>query len=215
MEPFPGKPSGRSQGQTRSFSSSASQRGVTSGRVRSTRRAPFPIELIIAIGVLTILLVVCGVLYSMRSSERRKAEDEKRQRDELERKNVDLAYQTLLRAESAGAAYVTGKMPEMKDEGLFAPFRSDDRIYNVRYSRRYRDRRGGTRPEQKDLFPERLQFQKSTRVIATKDNGAVTIMGGMVDNAPILMASKSYSSDKDDKVNLGGEIMVIVKAYKE
>jgi len=82
----------------------------------------------------------------------------------------------------------------------------------VIYNRQFKDKKRNTQTEQKALHKELLNNVGQGGTLASKEG--VEILKGKAGETEIVIARKSYMPEKDDKSNLGGEIMVIVKAVK-
>ena len=169
--------------------------------------------LAIFLGVIVLMVSVCAVLYVVKNTERSKADRAAREKERIKEQNIDRAYQAFLKAHSAGKNYVTGADPNATDDQLFGPFRGDSNIYNVVYTRNYKDKTRDTFA-QKMMDPGRKNIAEGGNTISKGDN--VQIKKGKVNGEdPIMTARKNYPSDPADKVNQGGEILVIVTAQRE
>jgi len=211
------QPSGRQPGRISSRGptpSSGSRRGTVTGQYRRSQTG-VPKELIICLGVLAVLLVVCGVLYATKSRERQRIEVKNRREREIQERNEDLAYQYFLKAQSVGTGFVTGKTPDAAPAALFAPFTGDNRVHNVIYRRDYRDRKNAPKTDQRAMYNDRLSFTKIASRAATREQGTVQINNGVVGDEPIMIAGKHYEPEQGDRVNAGGDVTVIVKAGKD
>ncbi|GMV81963.1 MAG: hypothetical protein AMXMBFR7_31470 [Planctomycetota bacterium] len=200
-------------------SAKGSQRGPAGtedpGRGKPKKRAAGGggMELVILLAVLGLLLVVCGVLYSMKSSEQENYQREVRAEKAAKEKNDELAYAAFQKALSAGAGFVKGESEKATNDELFASFRSDPTIYNVIFNRQYKDKRNKDQYDQRSMYPERLRVEQYSGG-SVKDG--VSITRGMAENKtlPIMIAKKMLNGPEGDKANLGGEILVMVRAVK-
>jgi hypothetical protein len=212
MDADPNKETSRAPAQTAS-SSSGSRRATLSGRSRRVNRAGgIPTELMVCGLVLVGLLVACGVLYAMRSSEKTKIDIAKRHLQEIEETNIERATRAFRAAQSAGQAYVLGKATGVTDEDLFGPLRSDKHVYNVIYIRNWRDQRNRPQSEQKEMHKDRLTFKLSPN---EENKDGVTLREGEAASEHVMMASRFYYPEKDDRASMGGEIKVIVQALRK
>lgn len=169
-------------------------------------------ELAIGLGILGVLVVVCIVLYFNKKQEFADFEAEKKAANRAKEENIDRAIAAFRKAEAAGTAFVTSKNDKATDDELFGSVRGDDTIFNVIYNRQFKDKKRNTQTEQKALHKELLNNVGQGGTLASKEG--VEILKGKAGETEIVIARKSYMPEKDDKSNLGGEIMVIVKAVK-
>jgi hypothetical protein len=168
--------------------------------------------LAIFLGVIVLMITVCAVLYVTQSAKKTKEEQEKSKRERVRQDNLDRVYSAFMKAHSAGKNYVTGADPAASDDQLFGAFRGDSTVYNVVYTRNYKDKTRDTFA-QKMLDSSRKNIAESANTIVKE---GVQIKKGKVNGEdPIMTARKAYPSDPADKINQGGEILVIVTAQKE
>jgi hypothetical protein len=191
----------------------ASQRRGESVRTssRSGRGGGSGKFLAIFLGVIVLMITVCAVLYVKGSSEKSKADEAKKKVERVREQNLDRVYQAFLKAHSVGKNFVTGADPNATEDQLFGPFRGDSNIYNVIYTRNYKDKK-------RDTFAQKM-LDAGRKNIAESGNTTVKegvqIKNGRANDEPIMTARKAYSSDAADQINQGGEILVIVNAQKE
>jgi hypothetical protein len=169
--------------------------------------------LAIFLGVIVLLVGICAALYLVKSDETTKMTRKNKQLEDIRQQNIDRAYQAYQRAHSVGLNFVTGRDPMASDDTLFGPFRGDPNIYNVVYTRNYKDKA-------RDTFTQKM-MDKSRGNIGEAASGimkdGINIKKGKANGGadPIMTARKSYPNDPADKVNQGGEIFVIVTAIPE
>jgi hypothetical protein len=161
--------------------------------------------------VIVLLVAVCAALYVARTRERIRIDHG----DEIDRQakveSEGRAYEYAMKAHVAGANFVTGRDLNVTDDQLFAPFRGDDKVYNVVYTRNYRER-GQSRFVQRMLDKNRRSLREAGTGIVRE---SVQIKKGAAEGADCVMtARRTYASDPADKVNEGGEILVVVYAVK-
>ena len=161
--------------------------------------------------VIVLLIAVCAALYVSKTRERIRTgivdDLERREKAESEAR----AYEYAMKAHVAGANFVTGRDLNVTDDQLFAPFRGDDKVYNVVYTRNYRER-GQSRFVQKMLDKNRRSIQEAGTGFVRE---SVQIKKGAAEGTVrVMTARRTYASDPADKVNEGGEILVVVYAVK-
>jgi len=169
--------------------------------------------MLLCLAIIVILGIVCGFLYVKKSRDQRAEKQRKAEATRAEEESNDRAFMAFMKAESAGHDFATGKVREISDDVLFGPFRGDDKIYNVIYVWSFK-KKNQTHHDQKAMFDdnEHLNIQQFAK---SKMREGVSITHGLTGNdEPIMIARKFYQPPADDKSNLGGEIMVIVKAVK-
>lgn len=171
-------------------------------------------ELAIGLGVLTLLIVVCVVLYVQRNQEKRDFDNEVRQSNRAKEENIDNAMAAFRQAEGVGMAFVTSKNEKATEDELFAPFRSNENVYNVVYNRQFKDKKRAVQTDQHALHKERLTSVGIGGTLATKEGVSINMGKAEGNSIDIVIARKGYLPDKDDKSNNGGEILVIIKAVK-
>jgi hypothetical protein len=153
------------------------------------------------------------VLYVKRSNEKQAEAQRKAAERRAEEENKDRAFQAFMKAQSTGHDFVTGKNQEMKPEELFAGIQGDPNIYNVIFTWTYK-KRNQNHPIQHALFNdnEHMNVKQTSRGFVKED---ISFTYGYTSNDdPIMIATKYYPPPPDDKSNLGGEIMVIVRAVE-
>jgi hypothetical protein len=198
----PQQPASQRRGESVRTSSRSGRSGGGSGKF-----------LAIFLGVIVLMVTVCAVLYVTQSEKKSKAERGLREKERIRDLNIDRAYQAFLKAHSAGKNYVTGADPNATDDQLFGPFRGDSTIYNVVYTRNFKDKARDTFA-QKMMDPGRKNIAEGGNTIS-KGDGVQIKKGKVNGDDPIMTARKNYASDPADKVNQGGEILVIVTAQRE
>ena len=198
----PQQPASQRRGESVRTSSRSGRGGGGSGKF-----------LAIFLGVVVLMVTVCAVLYVVKNTERSKAERATREKDRVREQNIDRVYQAFMKAHSAGKNFVTGGDPNATDDQLFGAFRGDSAVYNVVYTRNFKDKTRDTFM-QKMMDPGRKNIAEGGNTISKGDG--VQIKKGKVNGEdPIMTARKNYTSDPADKVNQGGEILVIVTAIRE
>jgi hypothetical protein len=168
--------------------------------------------LAIFLGVIVLMVTVCAVLYVTQSAKKSKAEQEKNKLERIREQNIDRVYQAFMKAHSAGKNFVTGVDPSATEDQLFGPFRGDSTIYNVVYTRNFKDKARDTFA-QKMMDPGRKNIAEYGNT--TVKEGVQIKKGKVNGEDPIMTARRNYASDPADKVNQGGEILVIVTAVRE
>jgi hypothetical protein len=198
----PQQPASQRRGESVRTSSRSGRGGGGSGKF-----------LAIFLGVIVLMVTVCAVLYVTQSSKKSKAEQEKNRLERVREQNIDRVYQAFMKAHSAGKNFVTGADPNATDDQLFGPFRGDSFIYNVVYTRNFKDKTRDTFA-QKMMDPGRKNIAEGGTTI-TKGDGVQIKKGKVNGEDPIMTARRTYTSDPADKINQGGEILVIVTAQRE
>jgi len=199
----PQQPASQRRGESVRTSSRSGRSGGGSGKF-----------LAIFLGVIVLMVSVCAVLYVVKNTERSKVERGIREKERIREQNIDRVYQAFLKAHSAGKNFVTGVDPNATDDQLFGPFRGDSTIYNIVYTRNFKDQKTRDTFAQKMMDPSRKNIAEGGITIPKGDG--VQIKKGKVNSEdPIMTARKAYTSDPADKVNQGGEILVIVTAQRE
>ena len=190
--------------------------GSESRRSRSTRASAGGGKvLMICLGVTGLLLIVCIVLWVQKSGEKRVYEKGKQEKEYAKEQNIDRAYSAFKLAERAGLNYVMGRDAAAKDEVLFGTLRGKENIYNIIFYRRFKDMKLKEKLEEKYLDPSRVKAVGTLALLAEKEGIKINEGVAEDDKMPIVIAQKSYPAETGDKINAGGEILVIVKAFKE
>ena len=199
-----------------------SGRGVSpSGRGGDDRRKSVrppktgvPKEFIAAAVIIAILGIGTAVVYSVQTGKKNSIESKIRRQNETHDHNVKLTFDTFQNAFNAGYKWIQGSAKDLKDDDLFGPMKSDV-VYNVIYTRNFKDKKGKDQTEEKVMYPGRTKvkkFKQSDR----KDN--VDMTRGQTDDdakTDIYVANKIIPAEAGDNVNQGGSILVIVKTDKE
>ncbi|MCX7804120.1 MAG: hypothetical protein N3A38_02915 [Planctomycetota bacterium] len=218
-----GRPSSR---QTSRGAQPVPAQGISSRETRASRRSTRTgsggKELVICVAIIAVLVVICAVVYVVQSGARDKQERYQRAETKYYEEGFDRVAARFAAAEEAGRKFCMGEEPnadpsnpEMRkvlEEKLFGPFRGDADVYNVLYDRMYKR---GTRsyPDQRWMHEGLTKYD----AIKTQIRNGVQLQFGYVDSKsktqPVFAARKSYSpANKDDKVNLGGQIVLVMKA---
>lgn len=213
------KTSGRTSGRATAGGKPSARGGVGGDPKDKKAKAPKRsrgggTELAIGLGVLTLLIVVCVVLYVQRNQEKRDFDAETKATNRAKEENIDNAMAAFRQAEAVGMAFVTSKNEKATEDELFAPFRSSSNVYNVVYNRQYKDKKRAVQTDQHALHKERLTSVGIGGTLAMKEGVAINLGKAEGNSIDIVIARKSYSPDKDDKSNNGGEILVIINAVK-
>ena len=165
-------------------------------------------ELMICLGVVGILVVVVLALYIQRNSEKATASRNERERNAAKEANIERGIEEYRKAEQVGLNYILGKVNDPPDLKAL----NSDKVYNVILTRRFKDLK-----KRKDDF---VQVTSNTNQIHEVGKGAslpgkdeIQLSMGVIEGKEVVFAEKRFSiTDKDDKVNQGGEITVIVYA---
>ena len=139
----------------------------------------------------------------------------KQEKEYAKEQNIDRAYSAFKLAERAGLNYVMGRDAAAKDEVLFGTLRGKENIYNIIFYRRFKDMKLKEKLEEKYLDPSRVKAVGTLALLAEKEGIKINEGVAEDDKMPIVIAQKSYPAETGDKINAGGEILVIVKAFKE
>ena len=226
--------SSRASGRSRSSrqSSRGSQpvpaQGISSRETRTSKRSTRTKgggkELLICAAIIGVLVVVCAVIYVVRSSDIDRHERFKRAEEKYFSEGFDRVAAKFTAVDEAGRKFCMGEEPnsdpannDMRkalDEKLFGPFRNDPEIYNILYDRMYK-KGSRTYPDQRWMHEGLTKFD----AVKTIMRGGVQLQFGYVDSKAkdqaVFAASRNYTpANKDDKVNLGGRIVLILKAPK-
>lgn len=172
----------------------------------------------IAVGIIAVLAVVVIAVYFRVSSTNRKIAAEKLRKQRKWDANKELVLKMFRKVEPVGKPYVLGKTdPKISHDKLFAAFRGDDRFYNIVFARNYKNKHNKPKKDYRKLNPEitsvGIRKDKSEQI-----HGIVISMGYASNDKTqeIVTAQKEYPpEDPKSKVNLGGHVMVIVKAVKK
>lgn len=193
--------------------------GPRVSKVKRRRKGP---ELLIAFAVLAVMGVLAGVLYVTRNKQIRDVEQKKAAREETYENNMKLGMDMYMKAEECGVKFVIGKEDESitGDEQklrakLFGRFQKDDKIYNVIYDRRYKDKKTKEKNDIKQLFADRTHLE--TIQARSKQDHDIRLNYVMAENRTFncVMASKIIPPAPGDTVNQGGTITIIVKAQDD
>ena len=195
--------------------------GSESRRTRSTRTtaAGGGKVLLICLGVIGLISILCVFLYIDRSGQKRKLNDEKQKVEYAKEQDIDRAYTAFKLAERSGLNFVMGRDAAATDDALFSSLKGKEPIYNIAFYRRYKD----TKPKSKDKekVDERFSDVARNKPIGTGEllveKEGIKINRGLAedDKVSIVIAQKHFTPEANDPVNAGGEILVIVKAFKE
>jgi hypothetical protein len=161
--------------------------------------------------VIVLLVAVCATLYVAKTRKEARILKQIQEEQEKTAANRERAYQCFMKAHQAGANFVTSRDPNVTDDQLFGLFRSDDKTYNVVYTRNYKDR-GQSRFVQKMMDPNRKSIQEFGNPFV-RDNVQIKT-GKLDDDTPIMTARRTYAPDPGNTISEGGEILVIVYAVK-
>jgi hypothetical protein len=152
------------------------------------------------------------VLYVAKARERirieREEELERREKAESEAR----AHEYAMKAHVAGANFVTSRDLSVTDEQLFARFRGDDKVYNVVYTRNYKDVHGRSQFAEKVMDKNRTNIQE-TGTAFTRDSVQIK-KGQLNDGTTIMVARRAYAPEPGNAISEGGEILVVVYAVK-
>jgi hypothetical protein len=179
-------------------------------------------ELMYIFGFVAVLGVVALLLYVQKKGQQRERDAEIEKRQSIYEANMKLGYDMYEKAKLAGFKYVTGQEdPDiMADDAklrqkLFSAFEKDDKIYNVVFDRRYKDKKTKEKIDNKYLYPDKTRIE--TIQAHSKKERDVALSYGMADGRAqdVVIASENLQAKKDDPVNLGGSITVIVKATRD
>jgi len=116
-----------------------------------------------------------------------------------------------LHIEAVGHDFVSGKTPGTPDTKLLDAFRDDPNVYNIIYSRPYKDANGATQMEYRTLAKERMVYQQ----ISKSENDAELLLGaaraGEEDPVRLWVAIKHYAPLEKLDDQQDGQIVVLFK----
>lgn len=193
----------------------SSRRGAT---VVRKKKPPMPMkEMLIAGAVVLVMFVVAMIVWMQKSGEQRKAKADEEANLKAFEANIERGKTAMEKANRVGALYVIGRTDDkFDDQSLFVPFKTDSNIINAFYERSFKDRRGTVKHEMKKMSED---IDRTTGITTVSNKYKeyppdLTINYGFAQNGavPVVIAKKTYKSAKDDVVNLGGVITVVVKA---
>ena len=205
--------------------SRASARGGTpSGRggdenrrskVARPSKGGIPKEFIIAAVVVALLGVGTITAYTIQKGKKDTINRTLETRDATHNANVKVTYDNFMTAFNAGYKWVLGKPDavNIKDDELFGPLKTD-KVYNVVYSRSFKDKKGKDQSEEKVMYPSRNRIQQ-LKGGDKKDNVEMTRGRTEEEKFDVYIAVRNIPPEPGDNVNLGGSIRVIVKTEPE
>lgn len=179
-------------------------------------------EILIAAGGLLAILAIALTVGYLRSGERKKNEDVVEVQVRILESNVKLAKDELKKAVDLGTLFSVGKETiDPKDPSkLFAPFKGNSKIYNVIYNRDYKDKK---QTEKHDMFalvddPDHRALKELNKTGIPDEKDLIVKYGLASDKdklIPVVLATKIIHPAKEDLVNTGGKIMVVVLAEED
>jgi hypothetical protein len=175
--------------------------------------------LMVCFGALGFMGLVAGVIFVTKNSEKKKVENAKNEEQEKYENNIKLGFDYFAKAETAGLLYCMGtdkdinEKEKMRDK-LFAAFKGDDKVYNVLFERRYKDKKAKEKSDQEFLFPERNRIERTEK---GEMKNEVRVVYGFADGKtiPLVVGSKNIKPTEGDQANLGGSITIMVKAQED
>ena len=202
-------------------SARTTRRDAAAGIVKPKKVRGVGGPLMMCFGILGFMGLVAGILFVTKSSEKKKVEALKTAEEEKYENNIKLGFEYYQKAETQGLLYCMGKENEAllgdkakMREKLFAPFVGDDKVYNVLYERRFKDKKAKEKPEQEFLFPERNRIDRTEK---GEMKNEIRVVYGFADNKtiPLVVASKNIKPQEGDQANLNGQITIMVKAEED
>ncbi len=190
-------------------------------------------EILIAAGALAAILVIALVIGYFKKSTVSELEGKNRAQVEILERNVKLATDELKKAVGLGTLYCVGKETgELKDTSakLLAPFKSNPKIYNIFYGRDFKDKKQAEKHEQialnddqehrtLDELNKAIPEDLNKAIQEDKDLKDATVKYAMAHEGDkkiaVIIAKKIVRSAKEDNVNSGGQITVIVRAEED
>jgi len=164
-------------------------------------------ELMICAGVIGILVVIVIGLYFKKSGE--EADANKGKKAALARKeaNEERAIEQFRAAERAALNWVQGKAGETAPDlsGLSA-----DKVYNAVLTRRFKDTKKKRDADQVVKFNQNPATEVGRKSMVLDGKDGIALSMAEIGGKEMVLATKSYQAPADDKVNQGGEIIVIV-----
>jgi hypothetical protein len=201
-------------------SARSSQRGGAGGSFRGSRRTTKSggTELIILGSVIGVLAVIVIFVFIWVNNRNQSTLAEKHREERFNKKCRELAISAFARVEKLGRDFVMGKIdPKISREELFKDFLSDDTFYNIMFVRRYSQRKQeGTDPRK--MHEEITEVGISNKPIPSEGDLRITFGQASHDKSSekLVWAEKSFQpDDPKEKVNLGGKVVVLIRAPKE
>jgi len=200
---------------------SARSRRDDSGKAPKMKKRRGGPELIIAAGIIAVLGIVSAVIFVNKNKKINEVESSIKEHQDIFDTNMKTGYDGYMKAENSGLLYVLGKEKDdiMNDEAkltsrLFAPFQGDDKVYNVLFERRYKDKKAKEKTDQKFMFPERNRIE---RIEHGKTVNEVRVTYGFAENKSVnlVWAEKLVNAEKGDQANMGGKITILMKATED
>ncbi|HEY3320621.1 MAG TPA: hypothetical protein VGP72_09165 [Planctomycetota bacterium] len=175
-----------------------------------------------AIAVVVLLALAVGVTGLVRHAQWLKTKGEIEKQEAIKEANLQRGQDVWRNAEKAGLLYVLGReTPALLEDDaklrarLFEPFVKDERVYNVIFERRYRDRQRRDQTDAKYLYADRTRIDVLNLV--NEERSGVRLQYALADrkNVNCVFATKIIPAPGDDNVNLGGMITVLVRAEED
>lgn len=167
-------------------------------------------ELLIAAGGIAVLAGVVMFLAFRNSSKQKAVTQAIAAKEEAERANYAAAEEAFRRAEEKGHDLLFGK-EEFNEAKHFGSFKSDPKIYNVIYERRFKDKKGNEKPTQHAMYPDKLSLMK-TEYSMERDGLRMNyaLADGKATN--VIIAAKNMKPPEGDTLTVSAQLTVIVRA---
>jgi len=180
-------------------------------------------EILIAGGVLAAILAIALVIGYFKKSGVTELEKAAQKQTEILERNIASGTAELKKAVDLGSQFCIGKDTiDPKDPSkLFAPFKGNAKIYNVIYNRDFKDKKQVDKHEQFTLVDDlehRTLKELNKNIPDDKDLKDVSVRYALADEKGkqvAVVVAKKMIRTKDDNVNSGGQIMVIVLAEED
>ena len=185
-------------------------------------------EILIAAGVLIGILALALTIGYFKGSGVSEKEKEHQAQVQILERNVKSATDELKKAVDIGASYCIGKEPgETKDVAakLLAPFKGNAKIYNVFFNKDFKDKKQTEKHEQVALVDdqEHRTLDELNKLMPeekeSKDMKDVSVKYALAREGdkriPVIIAKKVIRAAKEELVNMGGQITVIVRAEED
>ena len=169
-------------------------------------------ELMIAGGVILVLVVAVIAFYFMKTGEQREANRATEEMHATEKENFKIARERMEQADQAGRAWCQGD-EGIADDKLIASLAGDEKIYNVIFSRKKKDKRGKEDEKQVSAHPEHMGPVGSLNFTndEVKDlHMEYAFAEGR--SVPLVKAVRSIAPKDGDPLNMGGSITVLIRA---
>jgi hypothetical protein len=182
------------------------------GRSARTKKGVGGPELMIAGGVIVLLLVAVIAFYFMKTGEQSAANRATDEMHSTEKENFKIAREKMEMADQIGRAWCQGD-ESITEEKLKASFAGDDKIYNVIFSRKKKDKRGKEDEKQVPVIAEHMGPVGSLN-FTNDDVKDMHMEYAFAEgrSVPLVKAVRSIMPKDGDPLNMGGTIQVLIKA---